>query len=163
QQMGGLQQHSCSADVDHAHAHVARQVHKITADLMTWRSSPLFHAWPILRKASPRAVRRTPKSASSGAQGCKQVAMHGQMFVFLRKRFSINDLRPKGRARAAPNQSSESLAESGLSHPGGKTFRERRDESFFRSGAGRFGRGRKRRRNRKELDSDEIADRFVGS
>ena len=38
-----LQQHTCGADVDHTHTHVGGEVSELTADLMPWRPSPLFH------------------------------------------------------------------------------------------------------------------------
>src|SRR5678816_1328554 len=76
-----LQQHTCGADVDHTHTHVGGEVSELTADLMPWRPSPLFHpsthsSQPKTRAGYPRARTNSPTS------GCKRVAMLGQTFVY---------------------------------------------------------------------------------
>jgi hypothetical protein len=49
--------------------------------------------------------------------------MLGQTFVYRDNAFAIKDLRGYPHLRSSPENPSESLVESGLRHPAGKTFR----------------------------------------
>src|SRR5262245_51023931 len=90
--------------------------------------------------------------------------MHWQTFVYQDNCKYINRLPRQWPAGTVGKSLSESLVESGLSHPGGKTFRlATEDEESAWSGLRPLGRSGKRRRNREELDAHQVSDWFVGT
>ena len=56
--------------------------------------------------------------------------MLGQTFVYQNNSFAINELRLYLCLIDGPENASESLVESGLRHPGGKTFRAGEEDGF---------------------------------
>ena len=60
--------------------------------------------------------------------------MLGQTFVYQNNSLAINELGLYLCLRDGPENPSESLVESGLSHPGGKTFRSGKEDGFAPSG-----------------------------
>jgi hypothetical protein len=55
--------------------------------------------------------------------------MAGQTFVYRSKTLALNELWVHRRRVAGPGNPSESLVESGLRHPAGKTFRAEREDA----------------------------------
>jgi hypothetical protein len=58
----------------------------------------------------------------------------GQTFVYQDNSFTINTLYSHPHLANGPENPSESLVESGLRHPGGKTFRGGNEDGFAPSG-----------------------------
>src|SRR5262245_34748053 len=76
-----LQQHTCGADVDHTHTHVGGDTCELTADLMPWGPSSLFHPFTHSWKRRTRAgYTRTNRNS----ERCRlQASRHAGADVYL--------------------------------------------------------------------------------